>query len=623
MPGFTLLRLYQRGVVDSLFVLNAITDFNGSRYLSSVVHGSNMQFRGSYPHGPCASFDLRNKETDYAMCFRCRSWPYDLSDFSKRTKYSVWPPRYLVDDIVKYGCHVVAIGDKHSDLFAMQWRISFSRGEKVLVWSFNHVQLKVYALLKIFLKECIECDQSIKGLLCSYFMKTIVFYAIEHSTQSLWTDENFVRCFWYCFTILLECVQTGYLPNYFVPAHNMLLSNVTGDNRIRLLRVLSRYHSLGYTCVFECPSLQSVLRTIKESRSSYPIPRDPRLLEYDEDSDVWINLQVSIHHCLDTVQSLNLTNTMFLNCANENLLDILVLHFFQSITLVSSKSLADQTRTKCNNNKAAYRQIRRHKRLLHLSSVSDICYGLLSLATFYYNAGSYHKASDVAIHVVLACQQTALLHNKDPNEEYREEICGKGYTLLQKAKRSFVIFYAVNAERYNLYPPELEVEVQMSEKTIDLPPLPYALFLLTLSNFRLGNIDQSQTILDDLMTVRTNRIYGVCYYPIIHHLVGICHQLLGNTGQAIKAFEEASRQLPDDPAATIRLHDLCMTLKQQSGSTDVERLDYCNVPHLNQIGDNIDEDMLNDYHKTMYNKDPSKLIEKTWCCDVAIKFENI
>lgn len=136
---------------------DSLTDFNGSNYLSGLFYISNLITENRYHHGPCVTKITRyGKKADYALCFRCSSWPTEISDFSSRTKYFVWPPKHLVNRIIKKGCHVAAIGDKYSDMFALQWRISFAVAEQTLVASFSHVQLKKYALMKIFLKENME-----------------------------------------------------------------------------------------------------------------------------------------------------------------------------------------------------------------------------------------------------------------------------------------------------------------------------------------------------------------------------------------------------------------------------------------------------------------------------------
>ncbi|XP_069114740.1 cyclic GMP-AMP synthase-like receptor 1 [Argopecten irradians] len=260
-PGFTLLKPLHLRLNEQRDITNAHVHFRNSCYLSSVVLVSNTMFSGARLHGPCSmricSCSKRH-ETDFAFSFHCLSWPDDLSDFRSRTKYSIWP-EHLVNRIIQGDCHFVAIGDKHSDLFGMQWRISFAKAEKCLVMSFNHVQFKTYALLKTFLKQVIERDTSIKDSLCSYFMKIIVFHAIEHCESSMWVDENVLNCFRFCFTILIEFVNTVYFPNYFILTNNMFLSKVFGRSRRKLLFVLSRYQRMGLTCLSLCPSLGGTL----------------------------------------------------------------------------------------------------------------------------------------------------------------------------------------------------------------------------------------------------------------------------------------------------------------------------------------------------------------------------
>ncbi|XP_060085992.1 uncharacterized protein LOC132565371 [Ylistrum balloti] len=617
-PGYTLLRLQQKGRIwYSREILNAMTEFKRSTYLSSVAFLSNyLDIVGGRQHGPCSTSLCKNSlgkhETDKAISFRCQSWPDDLSDFRYRTIQGGWPSRQVVNSIVQNGCHFVAIGDKHSSLSALQWRISFTKAETALVVSFNHVQLKTYALLKIFLKECIDRDPFIQDLLCSYFMKTIVFHAIEHSRPSMWVEGNLIQCFWHCFTILMECIQTGYLPNYFILSHNMFLSNVTGDNRERLLHVMTGYQCMGWTCLLQCPSLQCLTEAVNESNSVYHLcnHRVSVMNEIWQDSTILPTLDMITSDTL----TMKIVHNVFLKCSDDILCDTALLYFTKSMTNFSMQAIVDLTNRDDNTNKVVYNQIRRHKRLLHASSATFACEGHISLATFYYNVGCYNKASEVAMDVVIACQQTALAQKHGMIEEHIPERYGRGYTLLQRAKRFHVLDYVIDREYNRLYPSELYLEVQTTEDRISLPPLPYAIFLLVLCTYRLGNNDQSRIILDDLLAVRSNLIYGVCNYPILHNVIGICYQLLGDVRHAIQAFEESIKRLADNSAAHIRINYLRSNCMHKQNKTASSSLDYCNIPCRYPCIDEEDED--NDevlfYHKAMYNFDPASFVDMSW-----------
>lgn len=617
-PGYTLLRFQHEGVQPIIAVMHSLNLINGSKYLSSSIFLrhmlTHMKGEESYIHGPCSGLSTEGVDMDIAPSFHCLSWPSDLSDFGNRTKYCNWPSRQLVRHIIKQGFHVVAIGDKQSSLFAMQWRISFAFAEKTLVKSFNHVQLKTYALLKIFLKECIERDECVNDLLCSYFMKTIVFHAVEHSESSLWVDDNIIQCFWYCFTILLQCVQTGFLPNYFILSHNMFLSKIAGENRTILLRVLNRHHSLGHNCLFLCRSLQSLPQLIQNSPSFYPPPGDERCHEFNQDMCVWVNSRCATDASINSSQILKLAHTAFRRYSGI-VLDVGLLYYIHCMTAISGKATAELIQYRENGNKTAYRQIKKHKRFIHVSAEIDTSHGIFSLATFYYNVGCYRKAFEDAIRVIYACQQRGLLQPYGRFAEYVDEVCGKGYTLLQKAKRSFVFSYAIHKTKYRLYPPELDMEVQATDEPINLPSLPYATFLLVLSAHRVGNTAKAQTLLGTLVAMMAHPIYGECYFPILYNLVGICHQLLGNTQQAVKAFEDSCRQLPSNQAAAKRIIHLRQTPKEKNETRDKSALDYCNVPLQKQNGGNhlgdVDDD--NYYHKTMFNIDPLTVINMHSC----------
>ncbi|XP_069132031.1 uncharacterized protein [Argopecten irradians] len=556
-PGFTLLKLLQLGPLEgsAKFVV-ALESFNGSQYLSSL--GLKCALMGletgeSYLHGPCVTItNEQGMEIDHAYSLHCRSWPTDLTDFCDRTQFCVWPSRKIVHRIVKCGCHVVAIGDKYSSHFQIQWRISFAQAETILVGTFNHVQFKTYALLKMFLKECIDRDQSVQELLCSYFMKTIMFHAIEHSKADMWVEDNIVQCFWYCFTVLFECVKTGYLPNYFMLTNNMIHPKVTGQNKKRLLQILNVYQKTGYSCLFQCQTLQSLPRKIKENNSMFPSPKLPRdhvAEECCQDICIWHGLLYYRVPEPSSSHALRVLYNLFMKCQEDSLLDVGLLYFMRAITYSSSESIAEMTsHVQCN--KAAYRQIRRDRGLLRLSSATDVSSGALSLATFYYNVGSYSKTSHVATDVVYNCQRNCTLLEHSP-DEYQREMCGKGYTLLQKAKRSFVYPYVISREQGKLYPAELDSLCSAASANtfgdVEIPALPYAIFLLVLCAYRLHNNDQATMFFKDLLALRKYPVNGMHAYPILQNLVDICQSMLENESNSFS-------QLPDN-TATVKSAD--------------------------------------------------------------------
>ena len=157
-------------------MLSSCVRINGAFYISSAKYRDNrlsMMGPDSTEHGPCSSGIIGGIEHDCAHCFVSDLWPPPDSTWIDRCH--LWPPSHVSDDIVRSGCHLVAIGHKLGKHTDNEWRISFSQAEQKLVYRMNHIQFLTYGLLKIFLKEMINNGlHEQEKLLCSYHMKTVI-----------------------------------------------------------------------------------------------------------------------------------------------------------------------------------------------------------------------------------------------------------------------------------------------------------------------------------------------------------------------------------------------------------------------------------------------------------------
>lgn len=137
-------------------------------------------------HGPCVADE--DEQYDVAYSLRCKSWISQINGWLHRSR--MWPSADIVSTIESYGVLLVPIGCKNSPNERLEWRISFFVAEKHLIYSFSHTQLLCYALLKHLLKEVIEKNPRLKGLLCSYLLKTMLFWLFEELNTSFWTPHN-------------------------------------------------------------------------------------------------------------------------------------------------------------------------------------------------------------------------------------------------------------------------------------------------------------------------------------------------------------------------------------------------------------------------------------------------
>ena len=181
-PGFALLRLVYDSPIP--YVNHACVQYGERHYVSSTKWRDFFTSitKSFTTHGPCSTTMAGTTEGDIANCLKSDRLPEAAYGFIRRLHRAGWPKPAILKKIIFGACHFVAIGAKESPTEQMEWRISFSSTEKLLIHSMNHSQFLCYGLLKIFLKEVIDVHMEIKGLLCSYFLKTALFWVIVENS---------------------------------------------------------------------------------------------------------------------------------------------------------------------------------------------------------------------------------------------------------------------------------------------------------------------------------------------------------------------------------------------------------------------------------------------------------
>ena len=274
-PGFTLLK----SVSDTqrLFILESMCTTRNSSYLSSVrfvtlqalslafqskntralksiaVQGPSVEVRTEYMNA-CAPGD------DQVSSLRCNFWPQSAKEWLDRPRPHRWPSPSNISSIRAFGCHLVPAGNPISPTKPLEWRLSFSIAERTLVWSFSYTQMHCYAVLKLLLKEFIKprCSQASKDVLCSYFVKTFLFWQFESSDPSFWMKENMRECIMALLRGFYKCLQSGILRHYFIPSFNLLDIKLTHGVQIELLQLFDFILQRDIAILKECPSLKDV-----------------------------------------------------------------------------------------------------------------------------------------------------------------------------------------------------------------------------------------------------------------------------------------------------------------------------------------------------------------------------
>lgn len=123
----------------------------------------------------------------------------------------------------------------------------------------NYAQILCYALLKIFLKEGLEHEDFCKDLLCSYFLKTCLFWLIEETDNDaeVWNVDNLWNCFSLCLNKLKTWIASGNCPNYFILENNMFSGRILDEaEKDILLQLITKISSGGCSALLRFESFR-------------------------------------------------------------------------------------------------------------------------------------------------------------------------------------------------------------------------------------------------------------------------------------------------------------------------------------------------------------------------------
>jgi hypothetical protein len=454
-PGFSRLKLIAVGDEKCKFkITECFVKTNNGIFLSNILFIRkipevvvNVKI---YVHGPCLS--NIGETMDLAYCFHLRTWPRQSKQWIYRHRPGQWPTDMLINDIVNYGCILVPIGPKEIDNNELLWRISFSMAEKQLSHSMNYTQILCYALLKLSLKNIINRNDKVKGLLCSYFMKTAVFWLSEEICTNTFKLQNLFHCYFLCLDKIITWVKCCYCPNYFIPEHNMFRGKINRANSWLLINVLERLRNGDALTVNTLLNSEAVLH---ESCVN------PELFWYRV---ININSAFDIekgYTLLSFIKSLAMSQS-------SSILSGICKYYYAMFSQIIVQHLPFPT----TNIRYAH-VIQRYHKHLHDGTKSDAMTGWLLYASFYYVLGQYKTTLKIIDHVLSGCTSDMIMlgmhfYTTDDIKYYEQNTGCSNITLNEKMKLA-TIDKVEYVKQSTLIPHELQPEVQ--DGSILLPPV--------------------------------------------------------------------------------------------------------------------------------------------------------
>ena len=452
---------------------------------------------GSFTHGPCSTAVLGTTEVDFANCVKSDKLPEEVHCFIQRLHTAGWPSASTLQRIASGGCHFVAIGAKGSPTELMEWRISFSATEKILIHSMNHVQFLCYGLLKLFLKEAIDINPEIKGLLCSYFLKTALFWEIATNSPE-WNTSNFLSCFWICFQRLLHWINNAYCPNFFIPENNMFAGKVHGAARFRLLSYLVPLYQEGYYCLLRCNSIENalfaiiqvpLLANVTERYKSEKCEVEVQLI-----LEVWNNTPQSDMVRSQTTKRIQNVGQLISTSDSELEQEILQLwrnYLIQDIFISSSIGYSTKSDAAANQS--------RPYRMPSMPMV-DATRHLLYAALYHYQRGMYSVTISLLRETKTKLQHPYLIYVWEDDVEKYRAAGGEYQPFTQMMKE--IVSWPVQIHTLAKIP-ELLLEIKASASHsidgINIPPLVFTNLLYFLCYRRMEKLHEAHNMLQELL----------------------------------------------------------------------------------------------------------------------------
>ena len=562
-PAFALLQHVPQTPLD-LFLNQACQNKNGLLYLSSDVFVQNrlihykrscravfsktfndcITFRRQGPSKEMSSGISDSETGDLVDCIHCAFWPSEASEWRDRPRHFGWPTEGNILYITNFGFHLVPIGHPHSDTKAMEWRISFSIAERVLVWSFNHIQMQCYALMKIILKQFIKVRCTPQNqVLCSYFIKTFLFWKYETTNVNFWRPDNLRECMRLLLSEFSKCLRDGVLRHYFIPRFNLLSVKLTPAAQRELLQLFDIIIESDISILKYCGYLQEMWSTFLQI-----IVRGNEMIEHV------IRLTKSVWNCFD--DECMSKNFEMLNDQIGSLLcwyPLSVNKLFCQILSLSCKTPLQDLVLKCvllniHINSATDPSNSRNKYVYRLKQTSqfemcsfDISSCKLWYAILLYVSGDYQSILNIINQVLSSIPPYAMHRHVSRNHQleqmtmYRDVFLDFDLTIIQKAKEAWM--FQMIFPNGTIYPLPLAIKIEgyFHIGCISLSPFTCAYYLQFLCYFDLRQYENRDRALEHLVEFAKDAAEHHNAYSDLN-IAGHCLLLAGKIAEARDIF---------------------------------------------------------------------------------------
>nr|XP_034333391.1 uncharacterized protein LOC117691418 [Crassostrea gigas] len=414
----------------------------------------------------------------------------------------------------------------------------------------NHTQFLTYGLLKLFLKEIINIGLRVGDkLLCSYHMKTVVFWAIQQNAL-YWHPKNLLVGFWVCFKLLLKWVYEGNCPNFFIPENNMFLNNIYGDAQKTLFTRLYRLYEKGITLLLHSPSISSyIINVLCNPRLTIFTVEHTLNSEVELDKEIFnemfindsigpVDLRICRKYLYAVERSIGLPLTQY---------HIVMLQKLTATILQRTAFILHSMYTNTGYNKQLYIVNKLACHMLKIAAKFGFVSDMLYIGMYYYKSFRHTEALSVIDITKFRLAQPYVMFDSHVDRERYIEAVG-GQSLSTKMRQA--VAQNIKLKNEIFYINELMQEQRSSEQNswslLSIPPF-VLLYMLEFLCSRHVDTMRAQRALDDLQVLvhhDQGQLIPVLLRDISWEILGICQQISGNLQAALFSYQQSLRQKP-------------------------------------------------------------------------------
>ena len=487
----------------------------------------------------------------------CKFWPTSADEWKDRPRHYGWPSQRDKEYIEQFGCHLVPVGHPLSARKSLEWRLSFSIAERVLVWSFNHTQLQCYAVMKLILKDYVKtkCAEKYKSVLCSYFIKTFLFWQFEKTDSSFWQITNLSGCIMSLLREFYVCIQTGVLRHYFVPRFNLLEIKLTQDAKTQLLKIFSNVIETGIAIIGQCQSLSGVFQdfiAITDKRHCEIRTTEIhklRLLDSDSITMYFLDIMYGSIIYGSIIYDSPLDNFLFtflLRLSSGRVstsLDILTIRQLCRLTVIIKLY---------NTSYPSNRYVYHHMTLLSRNVYgTDIASSKLWLATFLLHRGDYDGSlqqvnemlSSIPPYALYNSGTDNIMSGEDSKQLYVDSYCGRNKDILCRAKEAWLFDVNITHSEYSFVPRAIQIALDYCDPRagVVISPFTYTYYLMFLCYNGLGQYDNKDRALRQLVDTANDRERLGVFRHHSYNIAGHCMLMAGYVEMARDMFLRSVR----------------------------------------------------------------------------------